>query len=568
LSILQRHPILNALAICLLAAGLLWLLMHGTAPSAGRPTVVAAREAWAAGVPVLAGALIAPGHNIVTGPNGSLSLRWSDGTTADLAALSEMSCVKAPGIVVQLTGGGMAMTVPPQPIVLVVRTSEIEVEAGVIDTRLDLHCTPDETTVAVTTGGVRVRRPGSDRSTPVDAGQCLAGAPGLPLEPRPIGAPHGRLLRVGGGEIIPDLAALPPLQAGDVIELLPGTHRGSLDLPAVGTRLRPLIVRAADPGQCRLTTDSTTAAIRIAGGWTRVEDLTISGARGGGGAAGIRVLTGSGRTVIRGCRISGNDIGIQADGDDRLLIDGCEISGNGSSAGLAGTPNLDLACRAASVRDCLIVNAPHGVNVSIRAGRVELIRNRIGGGLDGEIRATSTNGEAGLVVLGNLITGSPPHAAARYPQRLIQIGSAAAPYPGAIRICGSTLIAGHAQTLLLDAPRSVIQLDATICFGTHLIADAATRLDGRRNWLPPGQVLPGLRELIGGADPGFVDSRNDWRLRADSPCLAAADPGQRWTDLDGIERSALPTADPPMANGRPSAQRSPGTHIGACAPAP
>lgn len=538
----RRRPLLPyaaALAAALILVLSAWWLRTGSAaPAAAGPLYVPL-----AGEP----RRLSPGDAVAAG-----SLRWDDGTLVELADGTRAVLGEAVGL--HLEVGSLAAAVAPQPAARPARFTTAEAEVGVIGTTLTVDAAAGESAVAVSHGRVRVRRVTDGAEAEVGAGACLAVAPQGELRVRPVGTPSGRVYAIRPGDPLPPDAALGP---GDVIEFAPGVHRGAWRLAASGTRLRPLLVRGAgmdasvlDAGASDVSGAGAAprAALQLEGSWIAVSGLGITGARNRTNAAGIRLLARADGIAVRDCRIHGNDQGIVADaGSGSLLVDGCAIAGNGSAEAPGLTHNLNLGGRSAEVRGSLIDDAVAGVNVKLRAGTHRLIGCRIAGGGDGEI-VVDADASCSLEIIGCVVAGrARPEGWNR--TRFIAVN--APPGLAAVRIIGSTLVAGEPRQRIVDAGGGTIELSGCIVAGSDLLAPPGARLFGRSNCLTLAAPADGLAGVLRG-DPAFRDpAAGDWRLRPDSRCRTARDPAV-----------ATPPLEPPGAHG-PARPRSADAALGA-----
>lgn len=503
----RRWPLPLALAAgLLLALGGWWLL--AAPPAADRQ-------------PLLVGAGRLPAGAAVAADDAPAVLRWDDGSEVRLAPGTRAEV--AEGVALRLLAGRFYASIAVQPAAQPARFRTAEAEITVLGTELAVAAAAGESAAEVAHGRVRVRRMDGAEVT-VAGGECVAIVPGLPLRARPLGTPAGTVHAVAPG------ADWPALQPGDVLDLAAGTHTGAWRLAASGTVLRPILVRGAGPlatvlDATGMRTDGQggpRAALQLEGRHVVVADLALRGARNRQNAAGVRLLSAADGIVLRRCRIADCDLGVDADpGGGSLLVEDCELLGNGVHDGDRAAYNLKLGNRAATVRGCRLADAAFGANILLHAGQHRLEANRLSGGGQGEIGVELGDGEEARVELvGNLVAGR-ARAAGSNRSRFIYVNRAPTAV-ASLRVHACTLVAGEDRQCLLDAPGCRVELSASILAGTGRIASSGTRLEGRRNCLPPGRAVEGLTETLL-ADPRFADPPGgDFQLRADSPCRDAA----------------------------------------------
>lgn len=145
-----------------------------------------------------------------------------------------------------------------------------------------------------------------------------------------------------------------------------------------------------------------------------VENLELKDARNQThNAAGVRINQAS-RVTVRGCRISGNDMGIMSNGllKDKTaadqLIEGCVITANGSDKEPGYNHNLYLGGTSVTVRGCEISNSTTGHNVKSRAHITLIEYNHIHDAANLEIDLVDEKGntdapQSDAIILGNFI---------------------------------------------------------------------------------------------------------------------------------------------------------------------
>lgn len=553
------------LAPAALAAGLIIALAGGLLLWSGRPPPAHAGSPDRQPILALAspaasqlGRRLPSGSTFTVADGEEATLRWEDGSVIRLDSGTQV--IIGTGLSLQVTYGRIMAEIVAQIAGQPARFTTPEAEVTVLGTTLTVASAEGESRVEVSHGQVEVRRRSDGAAVVVGAGTFAVVAPGLELRGRAMGTPCGILYHILPGDPLPDQALLVP---GDVIEFASGTHRGAWNWTASGTRLRPIVLRGAGTDSTVLdATGHDTSGVRsgpravlqVEGNFVTVEGLTLTGARNGLNAAGIRLFGSSGDLTIRACRISGCDQGIMSDSESgSLLIEDSAIVANGSPGRPGRTHNLNLAGGSCLVRGCRIGDAFAGCNLKFQGGVNRLLGNRIVGGADGELGLECmTTAPTRLELLGNLFVGTARGEAWNQSRFLFVSQPVGVSVPPQLVLRGNTFVVGDSRNMLIDAVGCDVELSGCIVTGSQHLVSAGTRLSGHGNWLPPGVAEAGLSGSRHG-DPGFRDpATGDFHLRDDAPAR-------------GMVRYAgapEPTLEPPSADG-PAQPRPVATDPGA-----
>ncbi len=515
--------------------------------------------------PAAAASPLVDGDHLAASADGGAVVRYADGTLVRLDGGCEAWFGHDAGALrVHLVHGRLSADVAHQPVGHPAVIATPDAEVTVLGTELAVTALGGETLTEVGRGRVSLQRLVDHAQVAIGAGEYALAAPGLTLATRAHGAPLGTTYDVGAGQRFAALADLPELAPGDVVDIHPGTYRGGLLWKRSGTPLRPITIRGVGDAPATIDGDGMTlsgvlpaaqALFQIHGDHYAIERLSFAGAHTGGNASAIH-CAGTGHAVIRSCRITHCDVGIDARCDD-LLIEDCEIGWCGDPAPNGYSHELHVAGGRAVVRGCDLHDALGGQALKGASRYIELRANRIVAAADGEISFADVVGagdrDCDIVMVGNLVTSLPSRAGNN--QRFIEVGrDAGGLRHGTLSLFNNTFVAGNPRVCFINTSLSAMTVvaDSNIFVGSREIARVgAGGIGGRSNWLPQdAQVPPGLRESVTGTDPGFsADARGDYHLRADSPCLGHGAPDSAYRDADGMTRPAGADHEPPSAQG-------------------
>ncbi len=540
---------LAAAALLMLAlGGVLWMNAEPPGPRVVVAGVVTAKR-------------LQQGERLVLNrePGGLL---YDDGTRLDLHPLSEITCEDSPlGRRVLLSIGTLTAVVTHQPsdrpFVIATPVST----TTVLGTTLTVDTNGAEAEVAVSEGKVAVERTSDHAKVDIAAGQRGTVSAAVPLKVRTESEPIGRLLRVGAGQPAATLSDLPALQAGDVVELQPGSHRGAWRLDGTGTRLAPITIRGASgeppvlDGEGLVLTGVGAvprAVLQLQGGHWRVSHLSIINGHSGTNAAGIR-LADVKTAEIRDCRIARCDQGVDVVADTVNITD-CDIGFCGTPSNEGFGHDVNLLAEFATVLGCHLHDQLHGQSVRSACQHLVLKANRIVNAEDGEISIATGDHPIDVQLHANLVV-SKRERKGNSMRFILTEGEGT----GTLTLVHNTFVA-ESQWVTFIAPGNLaVQAEANIFSGSSRIA-LPGNFSGRRNWLPTGATAPmGFNLGFTGADPGFRSAQaGDYRLRPDSPCRGKAHDGTAESWVLGWE---------PAAEARPGSRfhstPSPSNNLGA-----
>ncbi len=532
------------------------LLLEGGGESvlrAGAPVAIARGDA------------LRPGDRITVAGGASCALRCPDGTVLRLADDAELELVAtAPAKQLLLRRGRLEAEFSPQPPGQPAVIATPEAEVTVRGTALTVVSREGESRAEVSHGLVTLTRRSDHAVVPLAAGEYAIAAPQLALVARARGEPSGARYAVGAGQAYAGLGELPALHPGDVVELHPGSHQGAYRFSANGTALRPITVRGVGAAPAVVTGAGLRPGIgalphalfEIAGAHLTIEHLDFAEARNGGTAAGILIGVHAHHTVIRGCRITRCDKGIEAEDDD-LVIEDCEIGEIGALENDGFCHGLLLAGARAWVRHCDIHDCHHGQGIKCRSAFLLLQDCRLTDAEDGELGIVDPPAgpvpDSDVVVVGTLIASKPARRGNQ--QRFIEVESdAGGSRRGTLYLLNDTLVAADGRNLFINTAHAAMRTVAqnTIFFGSERIAQLGQGgFSARGCWMPSTAASPpGTADGVpaGAAGPGFVDAaRRDFRLRADAACRG------RGVDTAAARAQAGGAPAPGFAPGRTTA---------------
>jgi ferric-dicitrate binding protein FerR (iron transport regulator) len=574
-------------ALCALAAALAVALLWWHAPAApGQPAGSAEQAAQrfatlgantgasvrrgAAAQALGTGAELRAGDRVTVAAGGRCELRCDDGTLLRLADDAELVLgPAAAGKRVELLYGRLEAEFTPQPPGHPAVIATPEAEVTVRGTVLTVVSRDGESRTEVSHGAVTLTRLADRAAVPLRSGEYAIAAPQLALAAHLLGEPSGTRYAVGAGQPYATLGALPALHPGDVVELHPGSHRLAYRWTASGTRLRPITVRGVGSAPAVIDGEGLNPGIgalphglfHISGAHLVIEHLDFANARNGGTAAGILCTDGARHTVIRDCRITSCDKGIEATDDD-LLIEDCEIGRCGSPGNDGHCHALLLAGLRAVVRRCDIHDALNGQAIKSASRYLELRSCRITDAEDGEIgivdEPAGTGADGNVVLIGNLVASKGGRRGNQ--QRFIEVGDeGGGNRAGTLYLIGNTLVAADGRNLFINTAHAAMRTVAigNIFSGSDRIAMlGAGGFSGRRNWMPASaSVPPGAEDNVRAtsAGAGFADPEHrDFRLRADAACRGQGLADARYRDDAGRACAVEPWGAPGPTAGQPA----------------
>jgi hypothetical protein len=338
-------------------------------------------------------------------------------------------------------------------------------------------------------------------------------------------------------------------QAGDIVEIAPGTYKFRLNLTQQGTADNPIIIRAQDR-QNRPVWDlsgknvnewpgSYSGGDADRGAWQLryasyyvISDIVIRNATNGKNSSGI-ILLGAKNNVIRNCLMQLNDNGIIGDGENNL-IEFTELDRNGRPGAAKMTHNLYLYGGSMTIRNSYIHDATHGQNFHVRNRECVIENSWIAraNNYEGDIM-TGPDPVHTLTLRGNvIIAGSSPDNSSR----ILDLYNS--PQGTGVRmhfnLFYNTIIGnGNSSTALVVFENDSMEFSSAtvsnnIVFGITkaLGTKGGTNwsLTGTNNWFPQGSDTAGLQNSFFGTNPGFRNpGAHDYTLTANAAPVNKAD---------------------------------------------
>ena len=348
------------------------------------------------------------------------------------------------------------------------------------------------------------------------------------------------------------------LKPGDEVLIEPGKYREALKLSVSGTREKPIVIRGI--GKERPVFDAKNlsvsgrgvnprAILQVEGAYLIIEHLEFKNARNGNNGAGIR-LNSSTNAIIRDCKISYCDMGIQGGDQETVLIENCEISHNGSINHNGYSHNLYMLGNRVVVRNCYIHDSLYGQNFKSRAHYNELWYNWIVDSNEGEVGPVDGKGDtdrpnSNTLMVGNVIVSKPDRTGNR--AKYILMGSeSGGSHDGTLYLYFNILIAGDSRVkfVQLDDPKTSADIRYNVFWGSEqiLINHKGTKIvTGQYNWIPTGAKIPmGFQNSYVGTDPGFENrKKSDYRLTLDSPLHDVTPVEIEYIDGDGQRKTLV-----------------------------
>lgn len=205
----------------------------------------------------------------------------------------------------------------------------------------------------------------------------------------------GATLNVGPGEQYKTINELPKLlQAGDIIEIQPGTYKDVKAWPIAGAADNPVIVRCVGPAHCIFDAGDTNlqftprAIFEVAdGAYSFLGPFSFRNAHNGGlSAAAIRIVKGTLEVDgQRGMKFRNCDNGIKSSVTmETAIIRNVDIQwcGRGSAAG----HSIYIEGKKLTVEDSYFERTIGGIHFKTRARDVTLRRSQLLDSTDGEIQ--------------------------------------------------------------------------------------------------------------------------------------------------------------------------------------
>lgn len=351
-------------------------------------------------------------------------------------------------------------------------------------------------------------------------------------------------------------------QAGDIIEISPGTYRFRIFLDKHGTSQNPITIRAKDPnnrpvwdlsGQsCGDWPGSYTGgdlkrgAWQISGSYYDISGIIIKNSQtttgsGIGDSSGVRIRGGH-HITIRNSHFEGNDNGVSGFGEV-ILYEKCVFTKNGSNGMGDLAHNIYLHGGTQTFRYCKITDAAEGQNVHLRGKdfRFEYCWIENESTYIGDLMISSTDWavtsslDCTLTLIGCVIKGAMNPA---NDSKLFTMYNQ--PYRTNVKMTinmyYNTIIGNGNSAAVVRFTDSGLstqtaRLYNNIFYGNH-IPFRFDSLNGvtavaQNNWWPSGYDYTAYQAYMSdsyfGVDPGFVNiSNGDYNLESNAEVLAKA----------------------------------------------
>ena len=341
-----------------------------------------------------------------------------------------------------------------------------------------------------------------------------------------------------------DWTALENAQAGDVVEVAPGTYRFRVHLDNAGTAESPIVIRAQDPNNRPVwdlvgdeqnpvsdAPGSYTAGDRGRGCWQigpdgahyEISGIVFRNCRDDS-SAGFRAVN-SGPVKLVNCLFESNTNGLTG-ASTNLVVEHCEFRDNGKTfEGGNPTHNIYIYGGRFAMRYCYNHDSHEGQLFHVRAAesRIEynwLARpaNYVGDIMSCEYLCDGTAQH--MTLMGNvIIQGTPENASQIF---ALYSDEDTGMTEMNIFLYYNTIIGtprepGRTHNLL-NLRNDSIDTHATlynnIIYGMGTVAEVADEamsnwsVTGAANWLSTGTAVRWLTGSVEGTDPGFVDAAN------------------------------------------------------------
>lgn len=375
---------------------------------------------------------------------------------------------------------------------------------------------------------------------------------------------------VGSGYSFTSLSSvLPSLQAGDTVNVHPGTYDEIDTISCSGTVSQPITIRGV--GVSRPVFDAMglnpsgvgsvpRGVFEIRGDNLVIQNLEFRNADNGSNGAGIRIR----EDLVNNCTISNikstyNNMGIQGGvrAGGRLVVAGSEVAFNGTSSYNGFSHNFYLTgAGSATVEGNYIHDALYGQNFKSRMHYNELLYNWIADSNEGEVGIVEDSNYTKVANSNSLMVGntiiSKADRTGNHMKYVNFGGDGTSPdHNGTLYAYNNTIIARDNRINYLwvsptSAANSLIVAANNVFYdptGTPAIVNASSpvgTISGANNWWLTGSATtPGVFSgTLTGTDPGFADfPGGNYVPLAGSPLVDAAMNGLTYVDGDGVTRS-------------------------------
>ncbi|MCY3018773.1 MAG: hypothetical protein NTW87_07065 [Planctomycetota bacterium] len=358
------------------------------------------------------------------------------------------------------------------------------------------------------------------------------------------------------------VSALAKATAGETILVDPGTYNEVFKMRNEGRPDAPVTLRGVRGANGeRPVLDATglsvsgagpvpRAIIQIEGSYCAVEGLELKNARNGNNGAGFRFLDCT-HAVVRDCKVTYCDMGMQGGDKETLLVHRCEVAFNGTKDYNGYSHNFYLLGNRAVIRECHIHDSLFGQNFKTRGHCTELWYNVICDSEEGEIGFVDGDASgapnSNALLVGNVVVSKPDRKgnATKY----VEFGGEGKGRNGTLSLFNNTFVAGSPRILfvrLWEATNDLVAYNNILVGSSKPPEVASGKMKGAGN-LFSGSAPPGFGNTLKGSDPLFVNAAaRDFRLQGGSPCVNAGAPADALTyaDGDGKALKAVPEQHP------------------------
>ncbi len=375
---------------------------------------------------------------------------------------------------------------------------------------------------------------------------------------------------VGSGYAYTSLGSLlPSLNAGDIVNIHPGTYNEIDTISCSGTPSQPIIIRGV--GTSRPVFDALglnpsgagsvpRGVFEIRGDNIVIQNLEFKNGDNGSNGAGIRIR----EDLVNNCTLTGikssyNNMGIQGGvlADGHLVVQNSEIGFNGTSNYNGFSHNLYLTGGgSATIVGNYIHDSLYGQNFKSRMHYNELLYNWIADSNEGEVGIVddptyTSVANSNALMVGNTIISKVDRTGNH--MKYVNFGGdgSAAEHNGTLFAYNNTMIANDNRINSLwvsptNATNSLIVASNNVFYdptGTPPIVNSSSpsgTITGANNWWLTGSAtVPGLfAGTLTGTDPGFANfAAKDFIPLAGSPLENAGSNGLTYVDGDGVTHS-------------------------------
>ena len=372
--------------------------------------------------------------------------------------------------------------------------------------------------------------------------------------------------QVGSGQTyasIHDLLASITLAPGDLVLVNSGTYNEVVRWQQAGTAANPITIRGV--GATRPLFDATgldvggslpnpRAIFQVEASNITIDNFEFINAANGNNGAGVRV-TGAGavaqNVVIRNCKITYCDMGMQSDNNDTLLVDSCEVAFNGTASNSGYSHNFYLNGNKSTIQYCYIHDSLYGQNFKTRGHYTELFYNTIANSQDGEVGLVDAAGNtdtanSNAVMIGNIVVGKVRGSAWNH-ARFVQFGQDGGnAHTGTLYAINNTFYTLDTRTNFIDANAtgaSAVCVNNIFLGSDTILQSGSNPITGGTNWAQSTAVVPGgISGTVQSTSPNLANvGARDYHLLAGSSCIDAGTNAPSYQDGNGAAQSGIPT---------------------------